>query len=204
IFNKKTIVAFLLLFGVIYSVIYNKYDKTKPYAIIKIYDPNEAILYRIFGLQGHLMWGAVETYVYKQEDHTYRFSDFNMGMHRLMEKFAFKKKGFEKAMEKGFNFTNAYPSILFMVYPVGIALIVHVILTIIFLGFSGWLLMQFILNESYVISVIMYQFFNWTIYAFTMGYFYKLKFMMIFLLCYVAFLVFKNEIKKKKQLKINF
>ncbi len=200
IFNRKIIFSFLVLFGVVYTIIYKRYEKTSPYAIIKIYDPNEAIFYRAFGLQGHLMWGSVETYVYNGEKQSYKFSDLSRGMHKLMDRFALKRRGYEQAKESGFNFTNGYPSILFYVYPTVISLIVHVLMTIIFLGFTGWLLTRFILHESYVLAVVMYQLFNWVIYAFTMGYFYKLKYMAVFLVCYAIFVVLNNS-KKNIQLK---
>ena len=99
------------------------------------------------------------------------------------------------AIKKGFNFTNAYPSILFYIYPTTIALIVHIVFTIVVLGFMGWLLMQFVVHRAYIMAVITYQLFNWTIYAFTMGYFYKLKYTTIFLASYAIFMVLNNKIK---------
>lgn len=198
-FNKKVIISFLLIFAVAYLVIYKRYEQRRPYAIIKIYDPNEAMFYRAFGLQGHLMWGAIETYVYNDADHTYNFSDLSKGMQHLMYKFAVikNKKSFENSIENGFNFTNGYPSILFYVFPVGIAVIVHIFLTITILGFIGWLLVRFVIHKAYVMAVITYQLFNWTIYAFTMGYFYKLKYTIIFLTCYLIFVVLNNKIKRE-------
>ena len=199
-FNRKIIISLLLIFGVAYLVIYKLYEQRRPYAVIKIYDPNEAMFYRAFGLQGHLMWGATETYVYNNEDHSYNLLDLSKGMQNLMYKFAVikDKKGFEDSIGSGFNFTNAYPSILFYVFPVGIAVIVHVLLTIVFLGFMGWLLKQFIIHKSYVMAVITYQLFNWTMYAFTMGYFYKLKYTILFFICYGVFVVLNNKIKQGK------
>ena len=196
--TKKVIISAVLIFGIAYFVIYERYEQRRPYAVIKIYDPNEAMLYRIFGLQGHLMWGATETYVYKDEPHSYNFSDFSHGMQELMYKFAVKRGNFEKSIESGFNFTNGYPSILMYVYPLFIALILHVFLCITLIAFPGWLLYQFIKNGAYVAALVLYQFFNWSIYAFTMGYFYKLKFIVVFLICYAVFVVYNNKIKFKK------
>ncbi|MDY8138682.1 DUF6418 domain-containing protein [Aquimarina sp. 2201CG5-10] len=201
IFNKKVLFPLIIIFGVAYAVIYKRYEERSPYAIIKIYDPNEAIFYRAFGLQGHLMWGAAETYVYNDEAHSYNFMDLSKGMQKLMYKFAAVKTGLDKAINKGFNFTNGYPSILLMVYPIWIALIIHVFLTVSILGFLGWLLKEFITKKAYVMSVITYQLFNWTIYAFTMGYFYKLKYTIIFLICYSIF-VFMNQ-RTREKLRIN-
>src|SRR5690606_25442827 len=41
----------IVLIGIMYTVTYVKYEETRPFSNIKIYDPNEAMLYRIFGLQ---------------------------------------------------------------------------------------------------------------------------------------------------------
>ncbi len=197
LFNKKIIFSFVIIFGLAYHVIYKRYEQRRPYAIIKIYDPNEAMFYRAFGLQGHLFWGATETYVYNNGKHSYNFSDLSQGMRHLMYKFAKirSQKIFDEDINRGFNFTNAYPSILFYIYPIPIAILAHVILTIVILGFMGWLLMQFVIHRAYVMAVITYQLFNWTIYAFTMGYFYKLKYTAIFLTSYVVFMAINNKIK---------
>lgn len=198
ILTKKVILSFLLIFGTSYLVIYKIYEQRRPYAIIKIYDPNEAMFYRAFGLQGHLMWGAVETYVYNDEPHSYNPLDLSKGMQHLMYKFSNDKNRLEKAIEKGFNFTNGYPSILFLVFPVWLGLLVHIFLTITIISFLGWILYEFIKNKAFVMSVIAYQLFNWVIYAFTMGYFYKLKYAIIFLICYAIFVVLNNKIKLKQ------
>jgi hypothetical protein len=197
LFNKKIIFSFVFIFGLAYYAIYKRYEQRRPYAIIKIYDPNEAMFYRAFGLQGHLFWGATETYVYNDGKHSYNFSDLSQGMRHLMYKFAKirSQESFDMAIKKGFNFTNAYPSILFYIYPTTIALIVHIVFTIVVLGFMGWLLMQFVVHRAYIMAVITYQLFNWTIYAFTMGYFYKLKYTTIFLASYAIFMVLNNKIK---------
>lgn len=198
ILTKKVILSFLLIFGTSYLVIYKIYEQRRPYAIIKIYDPNEAMFYRAFGLQGHLMWGAVETYVYNDEPHSYNPLDLSKGMQHLMYKFSNDKNRLEKAIEKGFNFTNGYPSILFLVFPVWLGLLVHIFLTITIISFLGWILYEFIKNKAFVMSVIAYQLLNWVIYAFTMGYFYKLKYAIIFLICYAIFVVLNNKIKLKQ------
>src|SRR5690606_4476927 len=67
LYIKRAIIPLLIIGGVLiavmYTVTYNKYDETHPFANIKIYHPHEAMLYRIFGLQGHLFWGATERYL---------------------------------------------------------------------------------------------------------------------------------------------
>ena len=199
--NKKIIFSLLLIFGIAYSVIYKRYEQIKPFATVEIYDPNEAIFYRIFGLQGHLMWGATESYVYNDNIKSYNFYDLWYGMHKLMYKFAANQEGLEESLESGFSFTNGYPSILLMIFPVWLALGIHLFLAIFFLGSMGWLLKEFIVNGAYIMAVLTYQLFNWTIYAFTMGYFYKLKYVIIFLLFYGLFVYLSN--RPYKQLRID-
>lgn len=186
IFNKKVILVCVLLFSLAYGIIYKRYEQNQPYATVKIYDPNEAMFYRIFGLQGHLMWGATEKYVFDGGKLSYDFTDMSYGMHKLMFTFAVNQKGLQDSLNQGFSFTNGYPSALLTVYPLFLALIIHVLLTIFCLGLMGWILKELILSHSYFLSVIAYQVFNWTIYAFTMGYFYKLKFTVVFILFYIA------------------
>lgn len=186
IFDKKTVFVCILLFSLAYVIIYKRYEQNQPYATVKIYDPNEAMFYRVFGLQGHLMWGATEKYVFDGGELSYDFTDMSYGMHKLMFTFAANQKGLQDSLDQGFSFTNGYPSALLTVYPLFLALIIHVLLTIFCLGLMGWILKELILSHSYFLSVIAYQIFNWTIYAFTMGYFYKLKFTVVFILFYIA------------------
>lgn len=196
-FNKRVLLAGVLIFSLAYAVIYKRYEQRRPYAVIKIYDPNEAMFYRVFGLQGHLMWGSVETYVYNNAPHSYNVSDFNQGMHKLMYTFGVDRgTGFDKAIASGFSFTNGYPSILFYVFPLWIALLLHIILTILLLGFMGWLLKEFLTHKAYLMAVITYQLFNWTIYAFTMGYFYKLKYPLCFIAVYAVYVLLRKTNKK--------
>ncbi|TXE19086.1 hypothetical protein ES692_04310 [Psychroserpens burtonensis] len=198
--NMKTIIVIALIVGSVYTVIYKRYERRRPYAVIKIYDPNEAMFYRAFGLQGHLMWGTVETYVYNDKPHSYNPLDLSYGMQHLMREFAAKKSNLDKAISNGFNFTNGYPSILFYTYPIFLALILHILVTAILIAFPGWLLIQFIKARAYVMAVILFQFFNWAIYAITMGYFYKFNFIIGFLLLYGAYtsINYKNKIKLKR------
>ena len=186
IFNRKIIIICVIIFGLAYGIIYKRYEQNQPYAIVKIYDPNEAIFYRIFGLQGHLMWGATEKYVINGGEQSYNFSDMSYGMHKLMYTFAANQKGLQESLDQGFSFTNGYPSALLTVYPIFLALVIHILLTISCLGLMGWILKELILGHSYFLSVIAYQIFNWTIYAFTMGYFYKLKFTVVFIVFYLV------------------
>ncbi len=179
--NKRTLILVALMGLLMYKVIYERYERVHPFAIIKIYDPNEAMFYRIFGLQGHLFWGATERYVYHHKSPSWDLASLPYGMHVMMKEFAAGGEKFaEQAAKKGFNFTNAYPSILFMIFPPLVAYLFHIFIVIFVLSVSGWILMRLLQNQSYVLAVISFQFFIWTIYALTMGYFYKLIFGLIF------------------------
>ncbi len=181
LFNKKSIVLMVLLGLAMYKIIYDRYERRYPFAVIKIYDPNEAMFYRIFGLQGHLFWGATERFVYHDKSPSWNLGYLPYGMHEMMKEFAVGGEEFVlQSARQGFNFTNAYPSILFMIFPPLIAYLFHVLIVIFILSLSGWILMRLIKNKSFVLAVISFQFFNWTIYALTMGYFYKLIFGLIF------------------------
>lgn len=200
IFKVKYIIIFLLATISMYKVIYDRYDRRKPYAVIKIYDPNEAMLYRVFGLQGHLFWGAVERFVVGDGKKSWNPLDLNYGMHKMMQEFATgDKKALGKHMKKGFNFTNAYPSVLFMIFPFYLAYAFHALVIIFIVSLSGWILTKLLEHGSLVLSVVSYQFFIWTIYAITMGYFYKLKYGVIFnlLILFISYVIEKRKLNKK-------
>ncbi|WP_203295063.1 DUF6418 domain-containing protein [Luteirhabdus pelagi] len=183
------------LIGIMYAVTYKKYDDTHPFANIKIYNPNEAMLYRIFGLQGHLLWGATDRYVASNEEpKSFNPADLLYGMRLMMDEFAKDRNMVLYANQKGgYNFTNAYPGILFKIFPVSLALVFHTFLTIVFLALMGWILKEFMIHKGWVISVIIYQFFNWILYAFVMGYFYKLYFTLAFLLVYGFYVYYRKK-----------
>lgn len=196
---KKNIVvlfiSFISLISIMYVITYNKYEETRPFANIKIYDPNEAMLYRIFGLQGHLIWGATERYVVGNEkQRSFNPTELLYGMPEMMKDFAKDKKMVLYAnTEGGYNFTNAYPGILLKIFPLSIALVFHTFLTIAFLALMGWVLKEFLVQNALFLSVIAYQLFNWTIYAFVMGYFYKLYFTIFFLVLYGIYVYIRKN-----------
>lgn len=199
LYKKLFLISLIIGLGgiVVYSVIYTKYEKTKPFANAKIYDPNEAIFYRAFGLQGHLMWGATERYVIgNRYPRTYNPQDLVYGMRVMMEDFADNKDVLKSNSDIGYNFTNAYPSILLQVFPLSLALLVHTFFTITFLGLIGWMLKEFVEKEAGFLSVIVFQLFIWTIYAFTMGYFYKLFFTSFFFIAYFIYLKIIQKVKR--------
>ena len=201
VYIKRAIVPLLIVVGVLtaimYTITYNKYEETNPFADIKIYNPNEAIVYRIFGLQGHLFWGATERYLIGNEaPKSFNPADLLYGMPIMMEEFAKNKKDVLAAnAEGGYNFTNAYPGILFEIFPLSLSLVLHTFLVIIFLALMGWVLKELMVGHAYVLSIIAYQLFNWIIYAFVMGYFYKMYFAIFFMLLYGIYIYFR---KKKK------
>ncbi len=190
-----------LLTAIMYSITYNKYEETHPFANIKIYDPNEAMLYRIFGLQGHLFWGATDRYVVENETpKSFNPADLLYGMKVMMDDFAKDRKMVISANEEGgYNFTNAYPGILFKIFPLSIGLVFHTFLTIVFLALMGWILKELMAKGAMILSVIAYQLFNWTIYAFVMGYFYKLYFTIFFLFLYGMYVYLRKK-KNDEQL----
>jgi hypothetical protein len=187
-----------------YKTIYAKYEERRPFANIKIYDPNEAMFYRIFGLQSHLFWGASERYVIDGKKKSWNPLELNQGMHKMMREFSIAKEDeLETVMKNGFNFTNAYPSVLLMIFPLPIAYLFHILIIIFILSLSGWILMRLIKNKSFLFALFSYQFFNWTIYALTMGYFYKLKFGVVFNVLILVLSYYLELRKKKKCLKKN-
>ncbi len=198
IFVKKALLPMLvgstLMIGIIYQITYNKYEETRPFANVRIYDPNEAMLYRIFGLQGHLMWGATDRYVANNEaPKSFNPTDLLYGMPIMMEEFAKDRKLVLIANTVGgYNFTNAYPGIILKIFPISIAMIFHTFLTIAFLGLMGWMLKELMIKNALILSIVAYQFFNWTVYAFTMGYFYKLYFALAFIIIYFLFIHFRK------------
>ena len=199
ILKLKFILPALLVVFSVYKIIYNKYEKTHPYAVIKIYNPNEAMLYRIFGLQGHLFWGATETFAHKKIPVSWDPLELNYGMHKMMRYFSnANKEKLEQNMKGGFSYTNAYPAVLFMIFPVSIAYLFHILIVVFILSLSGWILMRLITNHSYLFAVVSFQFYIWTIYALTMGYFYKLKFGLIFNLLVLGLSYYYEQTKKIK------
>ncbi len=199
IIKLKFIIPALLVVFSAYKVIYNKYEKIHPFAVIKIYNPNEAILYRIFGLQGHLFWGATETFAHRNMPNSWNPLELNYGMHKMMRYFSnADKEKLEQNMKGGFSYTNAYPAVLFMIFPVSIAYLFHILIVIFILSLSGWILMKLITNHSYLFAIISFQFYIWTIYALTMGYFYKLKFGILFNLIVLGLSYYYEQTKKIK------
>jgi hypothetical protein len=198
IYKKFLLIMLSISIGgfIIYTVIYNKYENTKPFANAKIYDPNEAMFYRIFGLQGHLMWGATERFVANDRiQKTYNPLDLVYGMRVMMQEFADNKAVLKSNSELGYNFTNAYPAILVQTFPLSISLLIHSFFIIVFIGFIGWMLKEFVLKKAGVMSVVVFQLFMWSVYAFTMGYFYKLFYLSAFLILYFLYLKLTNRQK---------
>jgi hypothetical protein len=63
----------------------------------------------------------------------------------------------------------------------------------------GWILKELMTKGAMILSVIAYQLFNWTIYAFVMGYFYKLYFTVFFLFLYAMYVYLRKK-KNDEQL----
>jgi hypothetical protein len=143
------------------------------------------------------MWGATEQYVADNEaPKSFNPTDLLYGMPVMMDEFAKDKKLVLLANSMGgYNFTNAYPGILFKIFPLSLSIVFHTFLTIAFLALMGWILKEFMVQGALFLSVIAYQLFNWTMYAFTMGYFYKVYFALSFMIVYGVFI----HLRKKRQ-----
>jgi DNA mismatch repair ATPase MutS len=57
------------------------------------------------------------------------------------------------------------------------------------------MLKEFVLKKAGVMSVVVFQLFMWSVYAFTMGYFYKLFYLSAFLILYFLYLKLTNRQK---------
>lgn len=157
----------------LFGLVYYKYSINSPFENAIGDSTIMAIFYRIFGLQGHVWWGAMEQYAFSgTTSHSWNLGDLSYGMHHLMRLLA-PHETIEIAIEKGVSFTNGYPAILLKIFPVSVAFIFNVIIFAIPCLIAG-LFARFTINGSYIIAMIFCQFYMWTMYAFKMAYFYKL------------------------------
>lgn len=194
-FNYKILFVFgLLLFLVAY-----KYSLRNPFENIGADTVLKAIIYRAFGLQAHLFWGSLEQFaLVNPNQHTWQLTDLNEGMHHLMRYFwPGNIKDINAAINNNFSFTNAYPAILFKIFPIYLVYLVHIVLIIFLLLPISWIFNQLVLKQKIFLSVVAFQFYFWSVYAFTMGYFYKLKYAiaLILFLSLTSFLI--QKIKSK-------
>ncbi len=185
-----------LIFLALFSIVYYKYSLHNPFVRAGAETPFEAIIYRAFGLQAHIFWGCVENYVTHGMENTWRVWELNQGMHHLMRHFyPGDIEQLNRSISIGFSFTNAYPAILLRIFPVYLSYFAHAVLMIFVLGPLLWMFKKIITGKNVVFAVISFQLFNWVVYAFKMGYFYKLQIPVIFVLFYTffAFMVYQSR-----------
>lgn len=190
--NYKVLVVFLILFGIVYY----KYSLLNPFKHLGVDTPFKAIVYRAFGLQAHLFWGSVENFVISGMDKSWNLTDLNYGMHHLMRHFyPGSQEQLNNAIKSGYSFTNAYPAILLYIFPIYIAYIIHAIFMIFLLGPLIWFFKRIITGSNLILSLVSFQFLSWTVYAFKMGYFYKLLLPIVFFLmfAYVIYIINKSK-----------
>jgi len=193
----------LIIFILMFSVVYFKYDQHNPFTRYGAESPIDAIIYRVFGLQGHLYWGSVEKFIFMGEPKSWDLSELYKGMHTLMRYFWFGDLDhIEGAMQRGFSFTNAYPGILLRIFPLFFAYVAHSILLFLFYIPSAWLLKMAVEKRKYFMSFILFQCFNWISIAFIMAYFNKvIPFILVFIFlivfsCLAKLIVDNNSTEK--------
>lgn len=168
-FSTKLIIIYLLLFGVVYY----SYSQLNPYRFVTGDSIILAIFYRLFALQGHLWWGAMN-FLDNPLDLNITYHEILYAMHRMM--LTFSSVGavdIGKAIEKGLSFTNAYPSFLFVYYSPLVALFIHYFTFCIWTSLVSFFSYKLITQASSIFHIIGCQVILMNSYSFTMGYFYK-------------------------------
>ncbi|WP_159018817.1 DUF6418 domain-containing protein [Algibacter sp. L3A6] len=195
--NYKVLSVFVLVF----SIVYYKYSLLNPFTHLGVETPFQAIIYRAFGLQAHLFWGCVENFVILELDKSWNIADLNYGMHHLMRHFyPGNSEQLNNAIQSGYSFTNAYPAILFYIFPVYLVYIIHAILMILLLGPLMWFLKRMIQGSNILFSLIAFQLFSWVVYTFKMGYFYKLLLPLLFFFMISTVIYFIKQTKNNDKI----
>lgn len=170
IFNWKILSAG----AIIYLLVFFYYSHINNPFLYMGLTPVESVYYRAFGLQAHVFWGLVEKYVYLNAENTWDISELWNGMQLIMREFwPWEDWAYFSVTDRGVNWTNAYPAILLRIFPLPIALVVNFVLFS-FVALVQSLLIFFLRNKSYLLSIITFQLLTWVSYAFTMAYFNKL------------------------------
>lgn len=192
---------YLIFVGtLIFLLVFIKYSNNNPFAYLDL-TPMESVFYRAFGLQAHVFWGVVESYIYSNNSHSWDLSELPYGMHVVMKEFTpieHQKYLEDYVWAKGVSWTNAYPAILIRMFPVPISLVFHFIIFS-FVPLIYVILLKTIQNRNYLIAIILFQLTLWLTNIYSMAYFHRLfKVVFIFLfLCFLAYIV--NEVKKKRR-----
>lgn len=194
LFDFKFIIVGFLLFGMLlysYSVKNHYSHVTK--------SPLDAVAYRYLGLQGHVWWGSTYNYVFQDKANTWSPYELLYGMHHLMRELS-PHEHIEISIERGVSFTNAYPSILLRIFPVPIALVLHILIVAILCVPIFSLLIHSLQKGRIIFSVVMSQVYIWLTYTLTMGYFYKAIPALVALLIYVIYIFCKDASVKNAKL----
>ncbi|NDV14595.1 hypothetical protein GO009_01035 [Muricauda sp. TY007] len=184
---------FSIIFFLIFGLVYVKYSIHNPFINAGAKTPIEAIFYRAFGLQAHLFWGSVEQFVFWGHEKSWDLQELYKGMHVLMRYFWYGDLDhIERSIQNGFSFTNAYPAILLKIFPLGIAYVFHALLVGSVLAPITWLLNVLMVKNKQILSLLTFQFFNWTGISFIMGYFNKAipGILLILIISFYSFLAF--------------
>lgn len=173
---------YLFYFAIIYGIIYISYSINNPYSDVESVGDNVnlVILYRAFALQSQLIWLSLEKYVHLNQGVSWQITDLSYGMQKLMREFG-AGIYIEESIDRGGNFTNGYPSILFTVFPFYITILINILLMIVYVGFMGNLLKTFLINKNYLFAVFTFQVFAWSIDIFTNGIFIRAYIPIIFM-----------------------
>lgn len=194
IFNKYSLGILASLF----LLVWYRYTIKNPFEYIGL-TPLESVFYRTFGLQAHLFWGVTEQYIFLDKPHSWNITELWEGMRVLMLEFwPSSYKDYISVTTRGVSWTNAYPSILIRIFPLGIALIVNFLLISIVSLFQI-LLVKFIRGNSILLSIVFFQLLVWVNYSYTMAYFNKLKIPFVLLL---LFLIYKYLIYMSNATKV--
>jgi len=193
VFNKYFLGSSVAL---IFLVLY-KYTLNNPFEYMGL-TPLESVFYRTFGLQAHVFWGVTEQYIYLDKPHSWNITELWKGMHVLMLEFwPGRYEDFVSVTTRGVSWTNAYPSILIRIFPLGVALGVNFLLISIVSLFQT-ILIKLIKGGSFLLSIVFFQLLVWVNYAYTMAYFHKLKIPLLLLLLFLLFKYLKYYSIKRK------
>lgn len=154
----------VVLLGV--GIAYANYSFFNPYKYAGL-SVVEALLQRVFVLQGHVFWGSVNN------SNIYEFSwsvnEFIDGMKTMMLMLSpLPSDVIEVAYREGRSFTGAYPAVLNVMFGIPMRILVHLVFGIMYGGFIR-LVAVYIRGKKIAMSMIAVQVLMWCNYMLTMG-----------------------------------
>ncbi len=167
-------------------LVYLHYRKENPMQHVVGDNVTLGILYRAFGLQGHVWWGMVEHA--KQHAPTYNVSELAYGMHSLMYSLSADPKLVDLAIQRGVSFTNGYPAILLKVFPVPLAVLFQLGVIAVTALFTA-MTIRFVLGRQWILTVVSAQMTSWWFHILLMGFFYKAGQVAVLLLFTIGYLL---------------